>query len=119
MKCVMFSLGLGFLFAITPAHAVNPPASTPLECKSGPVNKTFGGTAWLVYSCSDDHSLAFITPNGSEAFPFYFFYSWENGTYRLVGEGTGRKDLTDAAYTELKALSASEIAALIAQTKAR
>jgi len=50
--------------------------------------------------------------------PFYFSFSLQKGGYRLSGEGTGRKDATNAAFDELKTLSHQDIAALIEQTKA-
>jgi hypothetical protein len=36
---------------------------------------------------------------------------------KLHGEGTGSKEVTDAAYKELSALTASQIAALVAQSQ--
>ncbi len=63
--------------------------------------------------------MVIVSAPGNAAMPFYFtFYPHENG-YRLYGEGTGRKDATEAAFEELKALSEQEIAALIQQTKAQ
>lgn len=39
--------------------------------------------------------------------------------HQLRGEGTGRKDATEAAYKDLAALSEQDIAALIVETKTR
>ncbi len=89
----------------------------PLTCDTGPVDKTYGKTRWLVYSCDDDRTVVIVSAPGNPATPFYFMFSPHENGYRLSGEGTGRKDATDAAFDELKALSARDIAALIEQTK--
>ena len=90
-----------------------------LKCDIGPVTKTYGKTQWLVYSCSDERTVVIVSAPGNPATPFYFaFYPQANG-YHLSGEGTGRKDATDAAFEELKVLSGQDIAALIEQTKAQ
>jgi hypothetical protein len=49
--------------------------------------------------------------------PFYFLLSPDGSSYRLRGEGTGDKTLTDAAARELTALTAENIAALIGETR--
>jgi hypothetical protein len=45
-------------------------------------------------------------------------FSANESGYRLVGEGTGHKDATSAAFDDLKTLSEKDILALIEQTKA-
>ena len=93
------------------------PSTPQLNCKTGPVTKTFGATKWLVYSCDDNRTVVIVPAPGNSAMPFYFMLSPTNDGYRLEGEGTGNKDVTDAAAQDLRALSASDIAALIAETK--
>jgi hypothetical protein len=88
-----------------------------LACERGPVNKTYGKSQWLVYSCSDERTLVFISAPGSPAFPSYFSYFPEKGGYRLAGEGTGAKAATAAAHKELEALKPTEISALIRETR--
>ena len=83
-----------------------------LNCNVGPANKTYGGTTWYVYACDDQHSIVVVSAPGSAAMPFYFMFAFKDGKYRLVGEGTGNKAITDAAYKELSALKPNEIAAL-------
>src|SRR5262249_35369526 len=84
--------------------------STLLQCDIGPIAKTFGRTQWLVYSCNDNRTVIIVAAPGNPATPFYFaFYPQAEG-YRLVGEGTGRKDAPKAAFDELQALSQPEIA---------
>ncbi len=101
------------------AAAGDEPASKPpsLKCDIGPVNKTYGMTHWLVYSCEDQRSVVIVSAPENPAMPFYFmFFPHENG-YRLHGEGTGRKEATSAAFEELKALSEEDIALLIELTR--
>src|SRR5262249_32295951 len=90
-----------------------------LNCDIGPATKTYGKTQWLVYSCSDARTVVIVSAPGNPAMPFSFaFYPKRNG-YQLSGEGTGRKDATDAAFEELRVLSEQDISALIEQTKAQ
>ncbi|HSC47383.1 MAG TPA: lipocalin family protein [Gammaproteobacteria bacterium] len=110
------------LMALAPTHPViaGTPADAgwnPLNCDVGPVNKTYGSAPWLVYSCHDDRSLTFVSAPGSPAMPFYFVLYVKEGQYRLTGEGTGDKKVTDAALAELQKLSATDVAALIVETK--
>jgi len=94
---------------------VSKPAS--LKCDIGPVNKIYGKTQWLVYSCDDDRTIVIVSAPENPATPFVFtFYTGEKG-YQLRGQGTGRKEATSAAFNELKALSEQDITALIGQTK--
>jgi hypothetical protein len=88
-----------------------------LRCDIGPINKTYGKTQWLVYSCTDKRTLVIISAPENPAAPFYFTFSPHESGYQLSGEGTGRKDATNAALDELKALSLTDISALIEQTK--
>ena len=83
------------------------------------VGKTYGETQWLVYSCDDNRSLVIVSAPGNPALPFYFVFSPHENGYQLSGEGTGRTDSTKAAFDELKALSATDIAALIERTKVK
>jgi hypothetical protein len=47
-----------------------------LTCETGPVTKTYGGTNWLIYSCSDHQSLALLSEPNSLASPMFFFIGW-------------------------------------------
>ena len=88
-----------------------------LDCKIGPATKQYGGTTWLVYACNDGRSAVVVTAPGSPATPFYFVFSWQGGIYRLIGEGTGNKKLTDAAYADLNKLGKHEIAGLLTEAR--
>jgi len=111
-----FLLAIAALFLVWPLSGAH--AQRPLRCDIGPVHRTFGGTPWLVYSCEDGKSLAVITEAGSVAAPFYFVLAWRDGGYRISGEGNGSEDASNAAGRDLEALSANDIAALIAETRA-
>lgn len=109
----IFSSTLGTMCSATAAAPVN--ASAPLKCESGPLNRVFGKTPWLVYGCVDARSMVVVSAPGSPAFPFYFMvFEGANG-YEVAGEGTGKKEATAAAHSELKALTAAQIKALIAE----
>jgi len=86
-----------------------------LKCENGPVSKALGGTQWLVYGCADGRSMVAVSAPGSPAFPFYFMVFAGKGGYEIVGEGTGQKEVTAAAHSDLKALSDEEIKSLVAE----
>jgi hypothetical protein len=90
----------------------------PLSCTVGPIKRLYGKTQWLVYSCDDSQSVVVVTDAGSPASPFYFFFVFDGKGHELHGEGTGDKAATDAAFAELKALTESDIADLVRQTRA-
>jgi len=107
------------LFLILPlcnsAFAVEKRSS--LSCATGPLHKSYGGTPWLVYSCSDRKTLIIITATGSPAMPYVFTFSLKKGKYHLRGKGKGNRNLTKAAYKELHRFSDTHIQKLINQTK--
>lgn len=110
---------LALLLMIAPAMGAETKATDEtLDCASGPVARKFGGTSWLVYACSDNHSVVVMSAPGSKAAPFYFILNGQKGSYRLVGEGTGNKAATDAAYADLHALLPTGIQVLWAAAKA-
>jgi hypothetical protein len=114
---VWTAAALAMILASTPAAeaASGHPAQ---RCATGPVTKTYGGSPWLVYSCSDGKTLVFVSPPGSPSSPFYFELGPTDGGYHLYGEGTGNKTATDAAAHDLSALAPDRIAGLIAETRA-
>lgn len=75
-----------------------------LECNIGPIEKSFGRSNWLVYSCNDEDSLVVVSAKGNPAMPFYFFIGRRDGTRSLRGEGNASKESTSAAFEELSAL---------------
>jgi hypothetical protein len=104
------------LVAATPALAIDPKA--PDSCATGPVTKSYGGTPWLVASCSDAKSLVFVAQEGSKAAPFEFDLTYTGDGYDLTGHGGGDRKLTDAAYAELQKLTGTAVRALVAETQA-
>ena len=106
---------LGVLSA-TPALAVDPKA--PEQCITGPVEKTYGGTTWLVASCSDGKSLVFVAKEGGKAAPFEFDLTFTGDGYDLTGHGDGDRKYTDAAYADLQKIKAADVLALIKATQA-
>ena len=104
-----------FALATTPALALDPKA--PESCATGPVEKTYGGSVWLVASCSDGRSLVFVAKDGSKAAPFEFDLTYTGDGYDLAGRGKGNREATAAAYADLQKLTAAQINALVAETK--
>ena len=106
---------LFFLALSVPALALDPGA--PESCATGPVIKTYGGTKWLVASCSDGKSLVFVAQTGSPAAPFEFDLTYTGDGYDMTGRGKGDRKYTDAAYAELSKLNGEAVRALVEETK--
>ena len=86
------------------------------KCDIGPLNKIYGNAPWFVYSCTTDKNVVIVSAPGA-AMPFVFAFFAKDGGYQLSGEGTGKKEVTDAAFNELKLLTQKNIEDLILQTK--
>jgi hypothetical protein len=115
MRILVLSVALALLLA----PQVFAQADKPLDCGTGPITKMFGGTTWLVRSC-DGVALHVLAEPGNPAFPFYFLVypsETEKGRFMIEGEGTGDKQASAAALAEIRRLSQTDIAALIAETK--
>jgi hypothetical protein len=106
---------LAALTAAPPALAVD--AKAPESCATGPVAKTYGGTEWLVASCSDGKSLVFVAKDGSKAAPFEFDLTYTGDGYDLTGHGKGERKFTDAAYADLQTLTGTAVRALVEETR--
>jgi len=65
----MVRLTSSILYLCTLLFSETPFAET-LKCDIGPLNKSYGGTPWLVYSCNDEQTLVFVSERGSPASPF-------------------------------------------------
>jgi len=109
---------LAALFALVamPAFAAEPNA--PEQCITGPIEKSYGGTPWLVVSCSDGKSLVFVAKEGSKAAPFEFDLTFTGNDYDLAGHGKGDRKYTAAAYADLQKLTGKDVLALLNATKA-
>jgi hypothetical protein len=120
MKPLVLICALLWTTALTLLPAVSEePKAQQLQCAIGPINKTYGKTQWLVYSCADSRTLVIVTAPGNPGMPFYFMFSPRENGYQLSGEGTGQRETTDAAFDELRKLSDQNITALIQETKSK
>lgn len=93
------------------------PQKPTLQCETGPLHKIYGGSPWLVYSCSDRKTLVIVSDAGNPASPFYFVFYPEGSGYGMSGEGNGSKTASGAAFEDLKKLGTRDIAALLDQTR--
>jgi hypothetical protein len=93
-----------------------PIVSIEIRCESGPIQRTFGGTDWLVSEC-DDGSLQLVTAPQNPAAP-YSFTLWRVGdTYELpLGRPRGR--VARAAYRDLLSLDTAKINELLRELRA-
>ena len=114
----MRRLALATLLALagTPVLAAEPAA--PEQCITGPIEKSYGGTPWLVVSCSDGKSLVFVAKDGSKAAPFEFDLTFTGNDYDLAGHGKGDHKFTAAAYADLQKLTGKDVLDLLNATKA-
>lgn len=92
-----------------PSNAADEPQ---LSCTLGPLRKTFDKTPWYVYGCDDGYSVIVVTAPGNPGMPFYFFFVKGAKGFDLHGEGTGSKEITDAAFEELKVLTETDVTQL-------
>lgn len=109
-------MGLTLIASTSCASSTDKPPA--LDCKVGPLHKTYGKTEWLVYACDDSRSVVIVSDQGNPASPFYFIlYVKPDGDMQLYGEGNGKKPSTQAAFDELKKLSQGDVAALVEQAR--
>ena len=92
-----------------------------LTCNVGSLQRTFGGSSWIVHGCSDGKSLVVVSAADNPASPFYFVLLWNEGVpdhgYRVSGEGAGNRDASAAAFGELRAMTRQQIEALSAEVQ--
>ena len=93
--------------------------TAPMDCRVGPVIKTFGGSKWVVNSCSDGRTVVLMATNDSPAFPCFIKMEPATQGYNINGRGKGDKQATNAAMDELAALSVADIEGMIDETKQR
>jgi|SRR6185437_11598442 len=108
------SLAIFCVFIATAASAAE--KKPQLHCITGPIEKTYGGTKWLVHSCTDGKSLVFTAQAGPAA-PFEFDLTYTGHGYDLDGRGKAQNKASDAAYGELQKLRAADILKLIQETR--
>lgn len=102
--------------------AAGPSELEPAACLAGPVERTFGGTRWLVHGCDDRESLAIRAVPDNPAAPFVFILSKVDGRYAVggdpIGEGPGDVDAALAADRDLRKLDPAAVEALLRETGA-
>jgi hypothetical protein len=89
-----------------------------LTCEVGPIDRTYGGSAFSIYSCDDGKSVVAVAKPRSRAFPFYFIVSPQGGEVRLYGEGDGDSRATQEAFYDLNEFKPADVAKLVAATRA-
>jgi len=122
MKNCKPSLGATFifLFALTyPAVGRAQSDKPKLECKTGPISRVYGGTNWLIYSCTDGLSVTFVPAPGNAAMPAYFIITPQADHYHLYGERSGDVEASEAAIKEIQNLSKQDVTTLIAEAQSQ
>ncbi len=109
MRAPRFTIAFLALVLYCCIMAMSALAAGALKCEIGPAAKNFGNVPWLVYGCDDGRSVVVVSAPGNPAMPFYFMFYPEKEGYRLVGEGSGRKEASSAAFAELSRLSAADV----------
>ncbi|MGH6613021.1 hypothetical protein [Sphingomonas sp.] len=95
------------------------PQGEPMACTIGPVERSFGGSDWAVFACSDGKSAVVLSKPGSPAAPFFFaIQPRPDGHFDIAGEGTGNKALSEAAGNALRNLGKAGLAQLVADARA-
>ena len=112
MRVFAVLLSLALLAQVGGANA----QEVQLNCTIGPVERTFGGTPWVVYGCNDGKSLAIAASADNPANPFVFVIAWEPHGYRVYGEGSGDRNASSPAFDELRAMNREQVSALYSST---
>ncbi|MBM3650617.1 MAG: hypothetical protein FJX11_22810 [Alphaproteobacteria bacterium] len=121
MRTLILTVVLGALTAHPAFAQADKPPRKSYNCATQPITKDFGGSSWLVHSCDDVALFLVSAPDSPASFSYFAIYPSEDepGRYSIEGEGVGGKQASDAALAEIRLLSPSEIAALIAEVKRR
>ena len=114
MRVLISILLVTFAFCALATERSPATQPAPMECKTGPLRNTYGGSEWLVYACSDSRSVVIVTAKDSPAMPFVFMLIVDaDGNIKLHGEGTGDKKHTASAFDDIKKLTVSDISKLV------
>lgn len=89
----------------------------PMKCDIGPIERDFGGTHWIVYSCEDGKSVVAVSAANSPAAPFVFIIHPHGDHYLVSGEGNGDKVASDRAGDALRAMGDAGIRELVVETQ--
>ena len=90
-----------------------------LTCEVGPIDRSYGGSAFSVFSCDDGKSVVAVAKPGTKAYPFYFIVSPNaEGEVLLYGQGDGDNEAGREAFADLNEVRPAEVAAVVAETRA-
>jgi hypothetical protein len=89
------------------------------ECEIGPVARTYGSTGWLVYGCAGTKTLRFVAAPGNPSWPFDIVVAPKGDAYEARGGGAGNPGPGFLALQDVRQLSPSDIAALLAETQTK
>jgi hypothetical protein len=104
------------LFLTAPAFAAGHwGKKDAVACKAGPVAKTYGGLSWLVYGCADQRSILVVSNRGEPTTSEYIMLSPARKGVQVVSEGWGDTGVGNAAFAQLKHMSAKDLGALVAE----
>lgn len=92
-------------------------ACESVQCLTGPLTRTFGGSSWQLFACDDGRSLAFVAAPGSPAAPYDFTLSYYDARSAISSGSQGNAAAT-AAREEVRALSEPQRAALFSAASA-
>ena len=105
------------LSVAAPALAAgHPHKKETVACTTGPVTKTYGGSTWLVYGCADGRSVLVISNQGDQNTSEYVMLSPARTGVQVVSEGWGDVGNGNAAFAQLKGMSATDLESLLAET---
>ncbi|TBR36227.1 MULTISPECIES: hypothetical protein [Dyella] len=117
MKAMIASLALALVSAALPVYAQQ--AEQPMTCKTGPVAQEFGGTHWVVYSCSDNQTVIIVAPPENPAAPQFFTVRPDGKGVLASGEGSGKQEYSSKAFADVVKLKATDLANLVERTRAQ
>ena len=117
---------IGLLAAVA-AQAAQPPTIFPttdplpfsgpmVDCRTGPTERMFGGTAWHVFACSDG-SLTILARKSNPVFPAMMGVRVKEGRTEVSGPKYVFEQAS-ASAAELRGLPAAAVATLHAEATA-
>ena len=117
---------IGLLAALV-VQAAQPPSIVPttkpapfsgpmVDCRTGPTERMFGGTAWHIFACSDG-SITIIARKSNPVFPAMMGVRVREGRTEVSGPKYVIEQAS-VSVTELKSLSAAAVASLHSEATA-
>src|SRR5690348_9204424 len=103
------------LLLTAPVFAAGHGEKDAVDCKAGPLTKTYGGLSWLVYGCTDQRSILVVSNHGEPTTSEYIMLAPASHGVQVVSEGWGDTGVGNAAFEQLKRMSAKDLGALVAE----